>query len=238
MEDMIVVYFYLEQEAVGKERRRHPWKYNINRKTLVKEPVNVQLIRVFLPSHARKKKSWTSETWQEYWNGLPVPHQGRTVYYLFEEKVQQLLQWAVEPLPWEWVQFLMSFYQIHFDALVLLQDREMEAFQIVQHYAKDTYYLGVATSHPKEWEEMEEALSGEYGFLLDVSETLNGLHIPPKTRTLILAGEKVYGATPAMLPEGCVWISTDTQGEAGRNICARAKGVVYIGMQAFLRKLL
>lgn len=247
MEDLTVVYFVMDKEAAARQHKRRPWQYRVESRIIVSKPAQVTLVRVYLPEYSLKKmvfkrycrkQAWTAGDWQQYWEGLPIPPEGREVYYYYEKQAQEFLGRRAEPLPWDWVLFLMAYYRVEFDALVLLQDRDMEAWQMVQEYAAVTRYLGVATSRPEDWQDMVESLSEEYGFLLDVSRSVKSLHIPLRGKTLVIAGEETYGAAPSSLPEGCIWISTDTEGGAGRNVCARVQDAEYIGMKRFLRKFL
>lgn len=247
MEDLTVVYFVMDKEAAARQRGRGPWQYRVDTAVIVREPAQVTLTRVYLPEYSLKKmvfnrycrrQAWTAGDWQKYWEGLPIPPEGRETYYFYEKQAQEFLGRRAEPLPWEWVLFLMAYYRVEFDALVILQDRDMEAWQMVQEYAAGTRYLGVATSRPGDWQDMTESLSEEYGFWLDVSRNVKNLHIPLHGKALVIAGEETYGAAPLFLPEGLIWISTDTEGGAGRNVCARIQGAEYIGMKRFLRKFL
>lgn len=256
MENMTVVFFYVDKgkngwkrcgwrDRVRKRFRRkqhieeNNWEYHVRRGTVMKQggrQVTLRWMKVFLPEHERKGKEWTTEGWRQYLNGLPVPEESRTVYYLPDAEAGRMLGRSAEPLSLEWILLFVEYYGLQFDGLVILQDREMDAGELVYLFAQKTKYLGVVTAEPEAWQEMAEELTEEYGFLLDVAERVGKLHLG-RGRLLFVAGARLFGAAPSAIPPGSIWIDTDVQGETGRKLCSAAGGVRYIGIKSFLREM-
>lgn len=246
MEDMSVVFFTVDKEKCGsvrsdegrrfRFRKKYVWEYHVRSGTVVKNQAALHWMRVTLPARERKKREWTMQSLAEYLEGLEIPPEGRNVCYLPDLAAGQILGRTPEPLSGEWIVFLMEYYKPVFDGLIVLQDREMEAEEIILRHARKTRYLGVATSNPESWEDIVEDLSEEYGFLLDVAEDFKGLHFHGNS-LLVIAGSQTYQAAPSLLPKGCVWLSTDVAGEAGRKVCSRAESVRYLSLRGFLREM-
>ncbi len=236
MEDLAVVYFVMEKDGRGKTKRKGIWQYHVDQKEISCAGRRVFFIKVYLPAFYYKKKMWTSETITAYMKELPIPLQGEKAYYLYHEEVKDFLHRTAEPLPLFWIRFLIQYYSITFDALVLLDDREMEIEELVAEYVPKSRYIGIATDNREAYETIKEELLEEYGFLLDVSTDYKGLHVPKKEKVLVVAGENIYGMTPAMVPGACNWISMATEGISGRRLCARTKDVRFLDMKCFLRE--
>lgn len=232
MEEMTIVYFIVDKEGRGRHKRRGEWQYYLDSGAIYTKAGPVKVIRVRLPAYCYRKKRWKRADWTAYLRGLSVPPEGREVTYLFSEEAAAILQRTEEPLSLEWLLFLIDRYHIAFDALVLLADREMETEALIAHYVRKARYIGVVTENQEEFEDQQEELLSEYGFLLDVSASIRELRIPMGGKLLIIAGCKLYDAAPLKLPEG-IWLSMDTPGEAGKGLCARAKEMRYIGMHSF-----
>lgn len=238
MEEFAVVYFMMEKEGRGKQKRKGPWQYRTEKKEIPCEGGMVLFITVYLPVFYYRKKKWTSETWTAYMQELPVPPQGEKVYYLYEEEAEAFLHRKPEPLPLSWQLFFISHYRIAFDSLVLLADRDIDIEGLTAKYVQNVRYIGVATADGSIFEEYKEALLEEYGFLLDVAEDYKSLHVPKKGPLLVIAGESLYGVTPVVLPQNCVWLSTAANGISDRRLCARTEGVRFFDMTRFFREYL
>ncbi len=235
MEEMTVVHFILEEEGRGKKRRRGKWEYHVEKESLPVSESLLVLYTVFLPFFCYKKKEWTAERFSEYFKGLPIPPQSREVYYLYQEKAQNFLGVGAEPISHDWLLFLIKYYQVSFDALILLPDEEMETEDIIRRYVKNTRYIGIASEETEDILELRESLFQEYGCLIDVAADMKKLHIPAAGRKLAVAGEELYGAVPGLFKGAWVWISTNTDKKNAARLCARVENVRYIDMKTFLR---
>ena len=168
---------------------------------------------------------------------MEVPQEGRNVCYLYDEEARAFLGRREEPLSLEGLLFLIRWHQITFDALIVLQDRELETEAILAEYVRDTRYIGVVSAGEETFSETKEALLEEYGFLLDTAAEFAKLHVPAKGKTLVIAGAELYGTTPLQLPSGTALVSTVVSGEAKR-LCARAKEARYFDVKSLLRDIL
>ncbi|MBD5511065.1 MAG: hypothetical protein HDR08_07425 [Lachnospiraceae bacterium] len=237
VEEMTVVYFVMDKAGAGKRKRRGSWQYRIETREKCGRGGSVSLCKVYLPACSYKKKPWKEKDRSEYIQGLEVPSEGRNVCYFYEEEAKAFLGRKEEPLSLEGLLFLIWYRQIVFDSLIILQDRELETEELLAKYVRDTRYIGVVTGGGEELSEAKEELLEEYGFLLDISTELTGLHIPPKGSVLIVAGEELYGITPLQLPKGAIFVSTVVSG-AAKKLCARAKEIRYIDMKCLLQDVL
>ncbi len=235
MEELAVVYFVMEKEGRGKKKRKSPWQYRTEKTTVFCEDKAVLFITVYLPVFYYGKKKWTSEAWDAYMQELPVLQQGEKVYYLYEEEAEAFLHRKPEPLPLSWLLFLIGYYRLTFDSLILLADRDMDIETLTAGYVQKARYIGVATADSGMLEAYREVLSDEYGFILDVAEDYKSLHVPKKGQVLVIAGENLYGATPAVLPANCVWLSTAAGGISGRRLCARTEGARFLDITCFFK---
>lgn len=237
MGEMTVVYFVMDETGRGRKCRRGSWQYRIERREKCGRDGSLSLCKVCLPAYSYKKKTWKEKDKSEYIRGMEVPEEGRTVCYFYDEGAQAFLGRKEEPLLLEGLLFLIRYRQITFDSLIILQDRELEAEELLAKYVRDTRYIGVVAGSEEEFAEVKETLLEEYGFLLDVATEFTGLHMPAKGNVLVIAGETLYGITPLQLPMGAAFVSTAVSGEAKR-LCARAKEVRYIDRKCLLQDAL
>lgn len=232
MENLTVVYFFMDMEKAAKKRKRDSWEYHIEEGTLPKTKGKVSFYKIYLPRYYYKKKTWKKELWFDYMRGLQnVPSEGRGVYYILDEETQKSFNRGMEVLSFEWIIFLIELYQIQFDALVILWDREIETEQIIERFAKTTKYLGVVTNMVEDWEEYQDNLMEEYGFLLDVADSLKRLHIPENAKVLYITGQELYGTTPLSIQKNNTWLSTKMVDEEGKRLCARGKNIRFVSVE-------
>lgn len=237
MEEMTVVYFVMDKAGCGRRKRRGSWQYRIEKQEKCGRDGSIRLIEVRLPAYSYKKKLWKEKDRIEYIRGIEAPSEGRNVCYFYDEGARAFLNRKEEPLSLEGLLFLIQYRQIVFDALVILQDRELETEALLAKYVRDTRYIGVVAGSGEALSEAKEMLLEEYGFLLDISAELTGLHIPAKGNVLIVAGSELYGTTPGQLPAGAAFVSTAASG-AAKKLCARAKEVRYIDRKCLLQDVL
>ncbi|MBE5868279.1 MAG: hypothetical protein E7293_04870 [Lachnospiraceae bacterium] len=232
METMTVVFFYVSSHASGRKKRK--WCYDVRRENTIEENIVFSRIQVFLPLFEKGKKRWTGKALSTYLDGLDIPQESRNVYYVPDEEAACMLERGTEPLSLEWILFLLAYYHLDFDGLLILQDREMDAEEMIRHFAPVTKYLGVITKQPEKWQDVAEELSEEYGFLLDVVTEFGGHHYRGE-KLLVVAGRENYQVSPDLIPEGSMWLSTDI-GSENRKICAGAHKVAYFDIKRFLRE--
>ena len=237
MEEMTVVHFMTDKDGCGRRKRRGSWQYRIENRQINGSNGAVCLFTVYMPAHSYKKKPWKEKDRTAYIQGLEVPQEGRNVCYLYDEEARAFLGRREEPLSLEGLLFLIRWHQITFDALIVLQDRELETEAILAEYVRDTRYIGVVSAGEETFSETKEALLEEYGFLLDTAAEFAKLHVPAKGKTLVIAGAELYGTTPLQLPSGTALVSTVVSGEAKR-LCARAKEARYFDVKSMLRDIL
>ena len=237
MEEMTVVHFMTDKDGCGRRKRRGSWQYRIENRQINGSNGAVCLFTVYLPAHSYKKKPWKEKDRTAYIQGLEVPQEGRNVCYLYDEEARAFLGRREEPLSLEGLLFLIRWHQITFDALIVLQDRELETEAILAEYVRDTRYIGVVSAGEETFSETKEALLEEYGFLLDTAAEFAKLHVPAKGKTLVIAGAELYGTTPLQLPSGTALVSTVVSGDAKR-LCARAKEARYFDVKSLLRDIL
>lgn len=233
---MTVVRFMTDKDGCGRRKRRGNWQYRIENRKICGRDDAVCLFTVYLPAYSYKKKTWKEKDRIAYIRGIEVPSEGRNVCYLYDEGARDFLGRKEEPLSLEGLLFLIRRQQITFDALIVLQDRELETEAILAEYVRDTRYIGVVAAGEEAFLEEKEALLEEYGFLLDVAAEFAKLHIPAKGKTLVIAGAELYGTTPLQIPSGTVFVSTVVSGEAKR-LCARAKEVHYFDVKSLLQNV-
>lgn len=236
VEEMTVVRFITDKDGCGRRKRRGSWQYRIENRKISGRDDAVCLFTVYLPAYSYKKKPWKEKDKIAYIQGIEVPPEGRNVCYLYDEEARAFLGRREEPLSLEGLLFLMRWQQITFDALIVLQDRELETEAILAEYVRDTRYIGVVSAGEEAFFETKEVLLEEYGFLLDVAAEFAKLHVPAKGKTLVIAGAELYGTTPLQLPSGTTLVSTVVSGEAKR-LCARAKEVRYFDVKSLLRDI-
>lgn len=231
MEEMTIVYFIVDKEGQGRQKRRGEWQYVSDYREVPVKAGRIKLITVRLPAWCYRKRKWKEADWQAYLRGLTVPAEGRETAYLFAKEAAAALGRPEEPLSLEWQLFLIAQYQIAFTSLVILDDRELETEGLIEKYVQRTRYIGIVTPDEHLYRDMQETLLAEYGFLLDVSASFRGLRMPRKGKTLLVAGQQLYDVTPARL-SAVSWVSTDIAGEAGKGLCARAGEARYIGLRS------
>lgn len=242
MEDMTIVFFYVDEKRSGKKQTKRrigrrkgteQWQYKICSKKHRIGSGSLKVICVGLP-FGEKEKEWTNPAWKPYLEQIPIPPEGRLVYYAPDRRAERILRRGREPLTLEWILLLIEFYALSFDSLVLLQSREMEAEEIIRYYAAEVAYLGVVEKFGADWETVEEELSLEYGLTLDVKRDLASLHIKGK-RTLIIAGEAAEVNVGVKLPDEIILLSVLGRGEGGEQTVFRDCSVRYVNMETFLR---
>lgn len=241
MVELTVVFFCVEKEGCGRIKRRGKWQYSIEESYVPHifpsengAGSRIKRLIVHLPAYSCKKKEWTEDTLQSYLQELAVPPESRETYYLYQEEAGRLLHRKTEPLPVDWLLLLLAHYQITFDALIILHEREMETEKLVTKYVKSTRYIGILTRDADEFADLKEMLLEEYGFLLDIASDIRGLCRPVAAETLIIAGENLYGITPARMPADCVWLSTDATGSEVGKLCSRARNVRYVDVKTLI----
>ena len=229
MEDLTVVYFVMESDMPAKKSRFGKWQFHVTEE----EFPHIRRVTVHFPGIYRKKKAWPAEALREYEAQINIPPQRGTVCYLYEDAVQKLLNREQEPLPFTWLQSMLEYYKAAPDNLFVLEDREIETEELAWQYVKKARCIGVVTERPGEFAGLQENLLEEYGFLLGVCENAGKLYVPPQGRTVFVAGSRLYGLKPSILPPGSMFFCTD-KGE-GKKLCRGAKGVKYVDIHTFLR---
>lgn len=236
MEELTVVIFLWDKAALGKLKKRGIWQYHIEKQEIPCKEDKVILYKVCLPFYERKKKEWSEAGKKAYLAELSVPWESSTVLYLYEDGTEEFLGRREEVLSEEWIFFLLRYYGVWFDALLLLEDRELQTESFIRYFVENTRYIGILTENPGEFSELSEELLSEYGFLLDVAGDIRGLCIP-SGKKLLLAGENVHGITPATLPKNSVWLSILPNGGEGKRLCARRNDAGYLDIRGFLKDI-
>lgn len=247
MEELTVVYFVLDEAAAGRKKRRGDWIYHTEQVEIKRGSFILPVITVYLPVYCRKKKKWEKEEWLSYFNSLPIPEESSRVRYHWQEEVGEFLGRAMEPLSFEWISLLLTYYQVTFTELVILDDRDMPTEEIVRHYVSQTRSIRVVTHDGEQYEELGTELYEEYGFLLSVVEDAKELHlkenlmkelyIENKETLLVIAGKNLYHMTPAMIPENAIWLCTEAESAYEKKIGVRARISKVIGMQSFWKNM-
>lgn len=243
MEDMTVVFFYLDEKKSGRKRLQKKrfggwkwdsqWQYNIYSEKKQMGEGSLKIICVGLPLLETDKR-WTGFSWRQYMESMPIPPEGRYVYYAPDKNAEKMLGRGREPINIDWVLMLIEYYSLTFDGLVLVQDREMEAEELIRHYAADIPYLGVVEDFMSDWEEIEDSLAMEYGLTLDVQQNFENLHMKGE-RVLVVLG---MGAEPPRnMDIGTESIIIATEGKRGSQIRQDfpGKNIRYVDMERFLR---
>lgn len=200
MEELTVVVFYMEETWGRADKRtlRHfrtgePWQYHVE----WEKEETPHLCRVYLPERMQKKKEWTKEGLASYTEGLPIPGESSDVYYYYTKAAATFLHRKNDSLSAEGARFLLRYYGIKTEALLLLEDTSVRGEDWLYDYAGDTRYMGILTDRPGEQEEVADFLCEEYGIVLQVADRVGKWHIPDNTSCLFVAGEKWYGLRPA-----------------------------------------
>ncbi|HKM35672.1 MAG TPA: hypothetical protein VJY54_13170 [Lachnospiraceae bacterium] len=247
MEEMTVVYFVLDHAAAGRKKRRGDWIYHTEQKGVNCGGFKMIVVIVYLPVYCRKRKEWEKEEWLSYSNGLPIPEESSRIRYFWQDGVGDFLGRTLEPLSFEWISLLLSYYQVTFTELVILDDRDMPTEEIIRHFVSQTRKILVVTNDSERYEEFGEELYEEYGFLLcsvkDAKELhlkenlMKESHIGNDETLLVIAGKSLYHMTPAMIPENTIWFSTEVESSYEKKIGMRAKNSKVIGMQSFWKDM-
>lgn len=247
MEELTVVYFLPDEAAAGKKKRRGEWSYHTEQTEVKCGSYNLPVVTVYLPVFSRKRKPWKKEEWQSYCSQLPIPEESSRVRYYWQEKAGEMLGRVMEPLSFEWITFLLTYYQVTFTELVVLDDRDMPTEELVRFFVSQTRNIKVVTNDREQYEDLGAELYEEYGFLLSVAEdarelrlkdrSIKEVHTGYKASLLIIAGKNLYHITPAMIPESATWFCTEAEGLYEKKISARVRDSKVIGMQSFWKDL-
>ena len=238
----MVVYFTLDQTATGRKKRKGNWIYHTEQRVIPCGSFRLLVTTVYLPGFCRKKKKWERVEWLSYCNSLPIPEEGNRVLYYWQEDMTELLGRALEPLSYEWITFLLSFYQISFSELVILDDRDMPTEELISCFVSRTRVIRVVTGDKEQYDEISEALYEEFGFLLSIVEDAKDLRLNEMLEKsdetlLVIAGKNLYHLTPAMIPANTIWFSTEAESSYEKRIGMRAKVKKVISMQSFWRDM-
>lgn len=243
MEDMTIVFFYADEKGSGRKRLRRKrfggwrwsetWQYKVYCEKRQMGEGSLKIFCVGLPL-LEKDKRWTNFAWQQYLAGLPVPPEGRYVYYAPDKKAEKLLGRGREPVGVEWILTFIEYYGLSFDGLVLVQDREMEAEELIRYYAAQLPYLGVVKDFMTDWEEIEESLSMEYGLTIDLQQKFEALQVKGQ-RVLVILGAGSELPETSRLKEGSIILSTDGRRREKDGQRIRGKNIVNVDMERFLK---
>ena len=115
--------------------------------------------------------------------------------------------YELEPdnLSLEWGLFLLKYYHVNFDSVVVFEDREGCASELVLRFAPKITYVGVVTGQRWRLEKIEDYVFKEYGYQIEVAETFSKLH-PMGKKILLWSGDVIRGLTPLTLPVNSVWM--------------------------------
>lgn len=243
MEDMTVVFFYVDETGSGRKRLGRKrfggwrwsrgWQYKVYCEKKEMGDGSLKIVCVGLP-RLETDKEWTNISLQQYLRGLPVPPEGKYVYYAPDRKAEQLMGRGREPIGVAWILTFIEYYCLSFDGMVLIQDREMEAEELIRHYAGELPYLGVVRDFMTDWEEVEESLSMEYGLTLDLQKKFELLHIKGE-RLLTVVGTGAEIPDPERLRAGSVILSTEgRRTEKDRRVFDEKK-IINVDMERFLK---
>lgn len=188
MEELTAIVFCME-ETWGRAGKRAPWQYHVEWKE--------NIGKVYLPKLMQKKKEWTKEAFADYAGNLPIPGESSCVYYYYLPDAASFLQRKNDSLSADWARFLLHYYGIKTDALLLLEDTAVRGEDWLYDYAGDTRYMGILTDRPEEQDETADFLYEEYGIVLQVADRVGKWRIPGGTSCLFVAGEIWYGLRPA-----------------------------------------
>lgn len=232
MEEMTVVSFFIDREGVAWDRG---WRYEIWENLFQSRDFVLRTIQVGLPFWKEQDTMWSRERQKEYLLSMPLPSQGRKVCYMYDKEATILYGRKAEPLSLEWGVFLLKYYNLDFDGLVVFEDREIDAQELTLRFAPKIPYVGVVTKDRWRWEETEEFIACEYGYQIEVANTFTRLH-PKGKRLLIWSGEEIRGLTPLTIPERCMWIDVGTEGYHKMfHEVSRKKKINRVNLEKFLR---
>lgn len=204
--DIFVAIIFTVEESTGRKRKRDPWQYHVvwEEKETENKKICLKIGTVFLPKRPRKKKEWTKDSLQSYLYTLPVPQEDRYVYYYYEKEAAALLERQNDCLSTEWAFFLLSFYGISFDGLLLFEDPGICIGDWLFSFVRKTRYLGILTKDGERVEETVEQMYEEYGAMLHVYGKVSRCRFPDGCRTLFVVGEENFGLSPADVGENNV----------------------------------
>ena len=205
METYVAVTFTVE-ENTGRKRSRSPWQYHVEweEKETGSGKDRLLLATVFLPDRPQKKKNWTKESLQSYLQSLPVPGESRYVYYYYAQAAAGLLGRQNDCLSTEWAFFLLTFYNISFEGLLLFEEPGVCTEDWFFSYAGNTRYLGILTRDTGRVEQLAEQLYEEYGAMLHIYAGVSHCRFRESCRTLLVMGEETYGLMPVYVGENNV----------------------------------
>ena len=196
MEDMAVVFFYVEKcfgekkgingEKDGKRGRRRNarWWKGAGRRNKKESTEKSVPLRSIVWKYSMELKRFVLHSGR-------IPPESRYVYYAMDKQAEKILGRGREPIGMEWILFLLAYYDVEFDGFVLIQDRETEAEELIRYFAPKVAYLGVVADFFFDWDEVEESLSEEYGLVLDIERSIEDLHVKGERVLVIGAGEKL-----------------------------------------------
>ncbi|MBQ9122795.1 MAG: hypothetical protein IJY10_04795 [Lachnospiraceae bacterium] len=233
MEEMTVVSFFVDREGVAWKKG---WKYQIWENAFTGQGYSLRYMQVGLPFWERKDTLWTAKGQEEYYAALPVPLEGRSVCYVYDSEAKILFGKRQQNLSAEWGLFLLEYYGISFEGMILFEDRQMDAQDLALQFAPFTPYVGVVTPKEWHWEEVSEYIQEEYGYEVEVASTFTRLH-PGKGTILLWSGEERRGLSPLNIPRESVWLDTCCD-RTNRDFlqAIRKKKINYLNLWRFLRE--
>lgn len=212
MEEMTVVSFCLNRSGVAWDKG---WIYVIEEEKLTCGEYSIRHIRVELPFWKDKSTMWQQKEQKIYLQNLPIPSQGRRVCYVCDKEVSLLYGLEPDNLSLEWGLFMLQYYGIKFDGIVIFEDRESCVADLVLRFAPKMSYVGVVSGRRWRLEETENYVLEEYGYQIEVADTFTKLH-PKEGRLLIWTGDEMKGLTPLTLPQNSVWLDASRRDAKAR----------------------
>lgn len=262
MEEYAVVLFSLEPLRAGRRRRREQWNYDITRKEYLVGNDRLLLVHVVLPGLGTRRKVWRPEEKKAYLSAICLPEEGRNVCYLYEKAAEAFLERSREPLSMEWSLFLLRWLRNNDlsaesrnlsvptagreafqgvpapDALLLVADRLLDPADWVYLFAPRTRYIGILAENPKLWEPLQESMYEEYGFFPEISREPAGLHLPDKSRNLlIVSGADGGKIKPVFIPHHGIWLCTTTGDTEAKRIGSRLKHMRYLDAEVLWKRM-
>ena len=232
MEEMTVVSFYVNRLGVAWDEG---WLFELREDQLECEGYSLKLIHVGLPFWKKEDTMWQKGEQKVYLQMLPIPSQGRTVCYVCDREAMLLYEFTPDNLSVEWGLFLLRYYRVDFDGVVIFEDREGNASELVLEFAPRISYVGVVSRHRWRLEPIEEYVLEEYGYQIEVADTFSKLH-PRGERLLLWTGDEMHGLTPLTVPKNSMWF--DASREIPRDRFARfynKQEYNHLNIEKFLR---
>ncbi len=231
MEEMTVVSFFVDRDGVAWDGK---WRYEVEHTLFSSETHCLRYIAVGLPFWERVDTMWKIQGQKEYLQKMPVPVEGRRVCYVCDREVSVLYGLRPGCFSLEWGMFLLDFYRLSFDGLVVFEDREMDAQDLVLRFAPCLPYVGVVTPHQWRWEEVAEYIHEEYGYQVELASTFTKLH-PKAKRLLLWTGEDMRGLSPLTIPQGSIWLNSRCDRAFGQFACdGRKRKIKVLNITDFL----